>query len=1032
MKRVFYTLISLIIPVSCLLAQGTIKGKVTDKKNEAVVSATVAVEGTPKGTITDFNGHYEIGNIAAGKYIIKVTFVGYKPEQKTVQIEEGEVLELDFSIEEDAKLLDEVVVIGYGVQRKRNVLGALEQVDGEKLLETSTPSFEASLQGQAAGVSVLQGSGLSGSSSVIRIRGISSISAGGDPLYIVDGVPINNDKFLAEANWLNGGFNNNPLAVLNSHEIESIEILKDASAAGIYGSRGSNGVILITTKRGSSKKPSFNLQIDYGTSDPIAKPDLLNGQEWLQFRQEAWENDGNTGAVWIPNYSSALDEPEDRAAAYERASQYNTDWWDLLTRTGFKQSYNLSSRFGIGNFLKAYASLAYSDNQSYIIGNSLTRYNARLNLDVTITSNLKMNFSGSYNKGINERVRVAYTGGLGDAMSVALPVYPVYDSTTASGYWRGFNSSGAPNPLFTNDNFQGYTIDDRIISSAQLVYNPLEKLTLTGSLGYDYLKQNNDFYESARLRQNVYGLVSRDIREVDNYNAFLTAEYQVLDNSTNGLKFMLGSEYQQTNLSGTNNLQHLDSNFIEVNSYVDNAYGKYNFQSTEATSEIINEVNKFNSFFLRANYSLNEKYLFQATARMDGSAKFGSENRYGFFPTLSAGWILSEESFFNSNTINYLKIKGGYGLFGNSNIPSNLYYATYGTSGEYNNSGIRYPLRFANPDLRWETTSSFDAGIIAGIWDDLFQIEFSYYRKHSTDVLMGLTLPSYTASGGQYYDNVGEVLNEGVELDLTANIFRQKNFSWTLNVNAAYNYNEILDIGDYTEDAVSGGTNDTRVVEGHPIGTNYLIPFVGVDPENGRPIYLDSDGSHTYEYDEQGDRRPVGNVLPDLYGGISNTFMWGRIDLSFLFVFSAGADIYDSSSKRQFTMLTDWNVDRRALDRWTHENTDAKHPIPTLDFATWGNDKEWFNTDQWLQDASYIRLRNVNLGYRVPPSLTGGINAKITLSATNLLTFTNFTGLDPEVVRDFDNVTDRNLSPNITYLTPPQERTFNLKLNVKF
>jgi hypothetical protein len=297
---------------------------------------------------------------------------------------------------------------------------------------------------------------------------------------------------------------------------------------------------------------------------------------------------------------------------------------------------------------------------------------------------------------------------------------------------------------------------------------------------------------------------------------------------------------------------------------------------------------------------------------------------------------------------------------------------------------------------------------------------------------MALTLPSFTAPGGGYIDNVGKILNEGIELDLTANIFRKQNFSWTVNANMAYNYNEILDIGDYTEDAVSGGTNDTRVVEGYPVGTNYLIPFVGVDPENGKPIYLDSDGTPTYDYDEQGDRRPVGNVLPNLIGGVTNNFSWGNIDLSFLFVYSVGADIYDSSSKRQFTFLTDWNVDRRALDRWTASNPNATHPIPTLDPAQWGNNKEWFNTDQWLHDASYLRLRNVNLGYRVPKQWIGGLNAKVILSATNLLTLTNFGGLDPEVVRDFDNVTDRNLSPNITYLTPPQERAFNLRINMKF
>lgn len=1032
MQRYFYSLLTMVLPLSFLLSQGTIKGVVTDQNNEPVISATVAVNGTSKGTITDLNGYYEIKNLAAGEYEVEASFVGYTTSRETVTIGENETIEVDMQIREDIKLLNEIVVIGYGVQKRKDVLGTLEQVKGDKLIETSTPSFEAALQGQAAGVNVLQGSGMSGASSVIRIRGISSISAVGDPLYVIDGIPLENNNFLAEANWQNGAFNNNPLAVLNGMEIESIEILKDASAAGIYGTRGSNGVILITTKRGHSKKPTFNLNIGYGTSDPIAKPDFLSGQEWLQLRQEAWENDGNTGAVWIPNYSTAQDEPETRAAAYQRASQYNTDWWDLLTRTGFKQSYSLSSQFGIGNAVRAYASLSYSDDQSYLVGNSFTKYNARLNLDAHLTKHLKLIFSGSYNRGFNERVRVAYTGGHGDAMSVALPIYPVYDSTNASGYWRGFNTSGAPNPLFTNENFKGFTVDDRVISSAQLVYSPIDRFTITASAGYDYLKQNNDFYESALLRQQPAGVVSRDLREINNFTSYLTGEYKIMENAVHDLNLMAGTEYQQSNTSGINNLLFEDSTFTTIDDFSIDKNGNYNYNEQNST-RISNEVNKFISFFGRANYKLYDRYLIQATARIDGTSKFlGSKRRYSFVPTIAAGWIISEEAFFNSKAVNFLKFKIGYGEFGNSNIPQNRFLALYGTNGQYNGERIIYPLIFSNSELAWETTSSFDVGLISGFWDDMFQLEVNYYRKHTRDVLLGLTLPNYTAPGGQYFDNVGEILNEGVEVDITANVFRNKNFTWTINANGAYNYNEILDIGVYTEDAVSGGTNDTRVVVGYPVGTNYLIPFEGVDPENGRPIYLNQDGTQTYVYDEQADRRPVGDVLPDLVGGITNSFRWKNIDLSFLFVYSIGGDIYDSSSKRQFTFLTDWNVDRRALDRWTPETPNAANPIPTLDPAAWGNDKEWFNTSQWIHDASYVRLRNVNLGYHIPEKWTGGLKARMILSATNLLTFTNFSGLDPEVVRDFDNVTDRNLSPNISYLTPPQERAFNLRLNVNF
>lgn len=1011
--------------------QGAVTGIVTDQDGLSVISGTVAVQGTTKGTITDFDGKYTINNLSPGPQILIFSYVGYQTVKKEVTIVEGETITLDVTLKENSEVLDEVVVVGYGVQRKREVVGKIETVEGERLLETSTPSFEAALQGQAAGVAVIQGSGLAGSGSVIRIRGISSISASGDPLYVVDGIPITADNFLAEANWQNGAFNNNPLAVINPADIESIEILKDAAAAGIYGSRGANGVILITTKKGKSKKPTFNFTAGVGTSDPVARPDFLNGQEWLQLRQEAWENDGNTGAVWIPNYTTESDDPEARAEAYQRASQYNTDWWELLTRTGIKQDYNLSSTFGIGDRVNVFASLGYSDNESYLIGNSFRRYNARLNFDANITKNLRLSVNSSYNKGINERVRVSYTGGLGDAMSVALPIYPVYDSTNASGYWRGFNASGAPNPLFTNDHFTGFTIDDRILSTAQLVFTPTDRLSFTVSGGYDYLLQNNDFYESALLRQNTFGRIERDVREVTNYNGFATGQYDILNGDEHNLTVMAGVEYQQTVTSGMNNLQVLDSTFTKVNDFVQGPNGSYTYDSLNATS-IQDEIIKFASLFTRINYQYKNKYILQLTARTDGSSKFGPDRQFGFFPTASAGWIISDEPFFNSSIVNFLKLKAGFGILGNSNIPPNQFASRYNTQGQYNGLPIRYPLEFANSDLGWESTYNFDAGITAGFWNDKVQLELGYYRKNTVDVLMGLTLPAYTGPGSAFFDNVGEILNEGIEMDLTLNNYRKTDFSWTTNLNLAYNYNEVISIGQYTEDAVSGGTNDTRVVEGTPVGTNFLIPYLGVDPETGRPIYLNSDGTPTFEYDEENDRRAVGDVLPDFVGGMTNTFTYKNFDLSFLFVFSVGADIYDSSSKRQFSFLTDWNVDRRALDRWTPENRDARYPIPSLDPAAWGNDKEWFNTDLWLQNASYIRLRNVNFGYNIPSEWIGGVNAKLIFSATNLLTLTNFGGLDPEVARDFDNVTDRNLSPNITFLTPPQERAFNFRLNVNF
>jgi len=1036
----------LLIFMFCLFAlpswaqQHKVTGKVTDASDgSGLPGVNVLEQGTTNGTVTDVDGNFSI-NVKENATIV-FSYIGYK----TQLIEIGNKSAINVSLSLDVTQLGEVVVVGYGTQSKREITGSIAKIDGSKLKEIQVPSFEAALQGQAAGVQVIQSSGLSGSGSVVRIRGISSVSASGDPLYVVDGIPITADNFLAEANWQNGAFNNNPLSSINPNDIESIEILKDAAAAGIYGSRGANGVILITTKRGKSGKPTFNFSSSVGVSEAVNKPNLLNSAEWLQLRQEAWELDGNTGAVWLPGYSAASDSPEDRLAAYQKASQNDTDWWDLLTGHGIKQSYNLSSRFSFADDVRAYVGLSYSNNESYIKGNSFERLSARANIDYAITKTLDLTISSSLSRGINQRVRVSYTGGLGDAMSTALPIYPVYDDN--GDFWRGETQTVA-NPLFTNANFQGYTIDDRSISTMSLKYHPLERLQFTLSGGLDYLDQKNDQWESGALRNdfpdfdgdgNPDGIPrnrsERDVRWVTNYNVNALAEYETSINQSK-FKFMAGAEYQQSVTAGKNNIVNLGTEVYSTRWKDEGDFSQETLQ-TQNLFRLSNDKWSFLSFFGRVNYALGDKYFLQATARTDGSSRFGENNRFGFFPVISGAWLLSEENFMSSaGFIDFLKLKVAYGITGNANFPSNQWVGTYKLNGNpvYNGQPIRYPDKVNNPDLKWETTKSYDIGFESEFINERIGLDVSFYLKRTEDVLMNLTLPQYNGFGS-FWDNVGEIENKGVDVTLNTKNIVTNDFTWSTTVNVGYNTNEVISIGDYTEDAVSGGTNDTRIVEGYPVGTNYLVRFSRVDPQNGRPIYLDVNGFETYQYNEQRDRVPVGDVLPDAVGSFKNLFTYKAFDLNVLFVFTIGGNIYDSSSKRQLQFLSDWNVRDDIGDRWRQPGDVAKYPKVTLNPAEHGNDKEWFNTDLFLYDASYLRMRNVSLGYNLPKSFTDKLkikSAKITLSGTNLLTFTKFPGLDPEVVRDFDNVTDRNLSPNVTYLTPPQEKSYRISLNVSF
>jgi TonB-dependent starch-binding outer membrane protein SusC len=1000
-----------------------VSGKVSEAGSGGLPGVNVLVKGTSQGTVTDIDGNFTIS--VGSDATLVFSFIGFVTEEVVV----GARTSIEVKLSPDIRQLSEVVVIGYGTQVKREITGSVSKVEGRKIMETSTPSFEAALQGQASGVQVIQGSGLAGSGSVIRIRGIASISAGADPLYVVDGIPITADNFLAEANWQNGAFNNNPLSAINPNDIQSIEILKDAAATGIYGSRGANGVVLVTTKRGKIGKPSFNFSSNVGISNAVAKPKLLNSAEWLQVRQEAWENDGNTGAVWIPGYSNVDDAPADRLTAFQEASQHDTDWWDLMTQTGIKQQYDLSMNYGTKK-LKTYVGMSYSENESYVKDNKLRRMSGRVNLDYKVSDNLEVSLSSSLSQGINRRVRVAYTGGLGDAMSTALPVYQVFDSN--GDYWRGEAGTIVANPVFTNDNFEGYTVDNRTINTLSLKYSPIEKLKLTVSGGYDYLDQRNDQWESAALRGNPNSRAERDTRFVNNYNMSLLADYD-LSKDAHKVKLLVGSEYQKSITSGSNNEVYLN-----VNSTQFKKDGDFSEINRDGVAEQIENIEfNFLSYFARVNYTFNDKYIVQGTARVDGSSKFGPDNRFGFFPVLSAAWLLSEEDFMkNVNFVDFLKVKAAYGITGNSQFPSDQWRGTLKLEPApgYNGQPIRYPDVLPNPDLKWEAAKNLDLGLEMGLFNNFIEAEISYYRKNSEGVIVSLQIPQYNGYAN-LYDNVSDILNEGIEITLNTNNIEKGDFTWTSNFNFAYNYNEVLSLGGYSPESVSGGTNDIRVVVGQPVGTNFLIRYAGVDPESGKPKYLDGNGNETFEYNEQRDRVAAGKVLPDAIGSFGNVITYKSFTLNFLFVYSIGGQIYDSSSKRQLAFLSDWVTREDIGDRWREPGDVATYPRVTLDPVQHGNDKEWFNTDLYVRDASYARLRNLSIGYELPENVIGklGLNrANIVLSGTNLLTFTKFPGLDPEVARDFDNQQDRNLSQSVTYLTPPQEKVYNLSINLSF
>jgi TonB-linked SusC/RagA family outer membrane protein len=1024
------TLLRFTILFLCLLrlpafAQ-TVSGTILDETRQPMIGAAIRVAGTTIGTVTNLDGKFTLSNIPVGKTSLEISFVGYVKESRSITVVKDKPVDLKITLQPNANSLNEVVVVGYGVQRKRDLISSIVKLDGKELMEVPSPSFENGLQGKASGLQVITGSGAAGSSSVVRIRGVASVSAGGDPLYVVDGIPITQDYFL---NGNNGAANNNPLATINPNDIENVEILKDAAATGIYGSRGSNGVILITTKRGKRKGIHVDFSTRQGISKPTALPNMMNSSEYLQMYEEAWVNDGRLGTPSLPGGISLAD-----------ARNTNTDWVKEVVGTGYQQNYDLGISNG-GEKYNVYGGISRQNDQSYMKGNAYQRTAGRLNGDLKFAKWGKVSLSSSLSEGVNKRQGMGWSGGFGSAMSTALPIYPIYydkDVFNDDGvlihkkgdYFLPSNDIGR-NPVAMRELRDWETTERRTINSLALELNPIKDLYINTTTSIDYMFWEENQYQKPGYDANnpTFGKAYRNSFDVANYNMNAVVSYLKTIKEKHNFSFMVGTEYQNSDtrkFAGSKNEQTA-TGFLSP----DDPNG---ILSGTKTTESWNFVSQFG----RVRYDFKKKIFTELVGRRDGSSKFGKNNKYGFFPSASIGYNISEEKFLkDSKVISFLKVKSSIGVNGNSNIPWDAQYNIfYSKPLAYNGETILFPdaSKPSNQNLKWETSRTIDAAVEFGLFGDRITGEFAYYNKLSSNVLLFVATQSNTGFKNAWA-NVGEIVNRGLEFALKAKVIDKK-FKWSVDFNIARNQNEVKSLGDYTEEAISGGTNDTRLVVGRPVGNNYLVRFSRVDAATGKPVYLDKDGNETMTWDPA-NRVSTGSIMPDAFGGIKNNFSYGRFDLSVFWVFTLGGDIYDSSSKRQLgTYDSDgWNHRTDQFDRWRAPGDKALYPVLTTTPTTYGAGTPWINTDLWLHDGTFARLKNLSLGYNLPESVlrkTKLAKIRIAVQATNLLTLTKYPGLDPEIARDFENATDRNMSPNITYLTAPQQKTFTFSLDIGF
>lgn len=970
-------------------AQDTVvRGKVTASEDgSGLPGVSVFVKGTSKGATTDQDGMYQV-QLAPGENTLVFSFIGYITQEIVINNQSV----INVTLQTDTKQLSEVVVVGYGTNDKRLMTESVGVIKADAIKDLPVSGVDGILQGQTAGVQVLQNSGTPGGGMSVRIRGTTSISGSGQPLYVIDGIPLTTGDF-AQVGYEGQGIN--ALTDLNPNEIESMTVLKDAAAAAIYGARASNGVVLITTKRGKKGNSQISFNMYHGVQQVWNKLDMMNTRQWMEYRNDLFD--------------TAVFSEEDM-----KRDTTNTDWQDVLFRSAPISSYDVSVTGG-NEKTRFFVSGSYFDQEGIIIGSAFKRFNGRVNLDHSVNDKFKLGTSVGFTYSKTNRIEsdASLHGPLPNGISTP-SIFPVYNY--AADGTRTYNQSGPySNPVSianeaTNENF---TV--RIIGNVYAEYQILPGLTLTSKWGMDFFNLREHAFEFNTVQGQRYnGLGFETYTNVLNLVSNNTLRYEkAIDN--HNVDFLVGYSFEKR--------QYRDI-YIRGQDYASENLHYLNSASTFIDPSASASDQGIRSFFGKANYNFDNKYLFGVSARLDASSNFGTNNKNGFFPAVSAGWRLSEEAFISDNVpqLSQLKLRASYGLLGNDNIAAFQYAELYGAS-TYNGLPAVSPNNMPNPNLKWETTTQVDVGVDMGLLEDKFTLSLDFYNKRTKDLLLSRPLP-ISSGFSSVIENVGEMENKGVEVTLGAT-HNLGPVSWTSQLNVSVNRNKVIRL--YRNQPIDDlGRGGNRVMEGQPIGVFYSLKSLGVDPSTGDIVYADTnlDGEIT-----TADRTVVGNPHPDFIGGFTNTFNYQGFDLSVFLQFSYGNDVFNGSRLFLESLQGGDNQLADVTRRWKQPGDITDIPRATLDPIKMVENKRV--SSRFIEDGSYLRVKNVTLGY----SFNSGFlqryhisSLRLYVSAQNLLTFTRYSGLDPEV----------NYSGNSTqvqgtdFFTFPQARTVTFGLNLKF
>lgn len=1033
----------------------TVKGQITDANGTPLPGASVVVKGTSQGTVSDADGNFTITNVPDDAILV-FSFIGMKTRE--VPVDNQTVINV--TMDEETVGIEEVVAVGYGTQKRKDMTGSVARVSAEDFIQPSQSTFDQMLQGKVAGLEIKQTSGAPGGNVNVLVRGINSITGGNQPLWVIDGFPIaisdgstnlrnfGTDMYSSSDMASKTASQLNPLSFVNPSDIESIEVLKDASATAIYGSRGANGVIIVTTKRGSGLRTRFNVDVSYGVQEVSHRIEMMNGPEYGAFvalgRDNTWvylggnRSDPNSVRPTNVRVRDEFRNPE---------SLPTTDWQDIIFQTAPVQNYQVSASGGTDK-LQYLVSGGFFSQEGVVKTSDYKRFNLRSNIDAQVLKNLKIgsSVSGSYGYGVFPNVNGHY--GLGGVLNMALaaaPTIPAYDDE-GNPYFNQQDVTDAlgwlVNPLtvLNTDNYSDNRSTANIIMNDYLELKILEGLTFKSTIGVIYNTGQTKLWRTSAVPRYT------SLNYPSTASATQTIELDWLNENTFSYKHLFNNDHLIDALIGFSE---------QKNSYQRLAAGAMDFPTdyvTYLSAGIVNAGTHIKSewsmlsFISRINYAYKSKYLATATFRSDGSSRFGSKNRWGAFPSFSVGYNISEEAFMESLTaINNLKIRASYGLSGNNLIGN---YAAIGllssanyvdAAGENKVPGLN-PSSLSNDDLTWEISKQFNLGLELGLFNDRISMMADIYKNKKTDLLLAVQLPA--ASGfTSSTQNIGDIENKGVELQLNTINIKTQNFTWTSNIVFSANQNKVLKLATESERITLGSYQVTEV--GYPIGSFYLYKQLGIfqndaevaasavqhpDVQPG-DIKFDDYNNDTKINSE--DIQIVGDPWPDFTWGFNNRFAYKNVSLgidingvqgaqTFLEAGVAGGIANTASVQNQIAQNDYWVSESDPGDGWT--------PRPLRNNYAWSLTA---NTSHYLYDSDYIRIKNINLSYTIPSRISNKLSInELTVygNISNVYTFTDYPGYDPDASSSGNDI----LESGIDQLSYPLPRTYTIGLKLLF